>query len=74
MIYSIDRIEGEKAVLIADDGTQRIIQVNELPKEAKETDCLYYRNGCYLIDEEETKWRKQKIEELQNRLFINKEE
>ena len=59
----IDRFEGDKAVLEVDTG-HVVIPISNLPKGAKEGDVLRL-----IIDADETKNRKQRIEGMMNKLF-----
>ena len=59
----IDRFEGDKAVLEVDTGHVNI-PITNLPKGAKEGDVLRF-----VIDADETKNRKQRIDGMMNRVF-----
>ena len=69
MKYSLDRIEGEYAVLIDENGIPENVPLSLLPKESKEGSMLLKNEGGYLLDAEETKERRKKLFELQNSLF-----
>ena len=59
----VDRFEGDKAVLEVDTGHVNI-PISNLPKGAKEGDVLRF-----VIDADETKNRKQRIDGMMDRLF-----
>ena len=73
MKYSLDRIEGEYAVLIDENGLPENVPLSLLPKEAKEGSMLENTEGGYLLDAEETNERRKKLFELQNSLFFDGE-
>ncbi|MBQ8515016.1 MAG: DUF3006 domain-containing protein [Ruminococcus sp.] len=69
MFYSIDRIEGEWAVLIADDTSQSAeIPANMLPAGAGEGSILRWENDTYIYDIEETERRRRAFFERTRRL------
>ena len=62
MFYSIDRLEGECAVLIADEtGQQLQIPRADLPPEAGEGSLLRCENGSYIYDAEATARRRREF-------------
>jgi hypothetical protein len=63
MFGIIDRFEGKKAVVEMYSGEIVNIERTELPAEAKEGDVLKI-DKIITIDEEETKKRKRKIDEI----------
>lgn len=70
MIYSIDRFEEDIAICENDLRESIFIPINKLPPSAKTGDCIYFSdNGDIIIDYNETQKRKEKILELQKRLF-----
>jgi hypothetical protein len=74
----IDRFEDNNlAVLELDDqpGNMLTVFVNELPSNACQGDVLYYQDGMWIIDEEETAQRQSDIDELFSSLLVrdNKE-
>jgi len=69
--YTIDRIEGDTAVLESDDGEVINIKLTDLPAGIKEGDILKFENNIYTIDEQRTKQGKKDIEERFNKLFLN---
>ena len=69
----IDRFEDNNlAVLELDDqpGNMLTVSVNELPSNACQGDVLYYQDGLWVIDEEETARRQNDIDELFNSLLV----
>lgn len=59
MFYSIDRFEGDFAVLISDeDSSQVITERNNIPQEAEEGSILLLQNGQYIYDADETERRR----------------
>ena len=69
MVVSIDRFEGNQAVCETDERKILHIPKDQLPSGAKEGDCLRITEGNITLDREETEKRRQKILELQRRLF-----
>lgn len=70
MYISIDRIVGGIAVCEREDLSTFEVPVAKLPSEAKEGSVLLIdENGNYVIDNEEEKRRRQRILDLQSKLF-----
>lgn len=70
----IDRFEDNNlAVLELDDqpGNMLTISVNELPSNACQGDVLYYQDGTWILDEEETAQRQSDIDELFSSLLAH---
>ena len=70
----IDRFEDNNlAVLELDDqpGNMLAVSVNELPSNACQGDVLYYQDGTWILDEEETVQRYTDINELFNSLLVH---
>ena len=70
----IDRFEDNNlAVLELDDqpGNMLTVSVDELPRNARQGDVLYYQNGSWAIAEEETARRQNDINELFNSLVVH---
>ena len=70
----IDRFEDNNlAVLELDDqpGNILTVSVNELPSNACQGDVLYYQDGLWVIDEEETAQRQNDIDALFNSLLAH---
>ena len=70
----IDRFEDNNfAVLELDDqpGNMLTISIDELPSNACQGDVLYYQDGTWIFDEEETAQRHTDIDELFNSLLAH---
>ncbi len=68
MHYSIDRFEGDVAVLIDEQETVCNVPCTQLPDGAKAGDMLRFEDGRYLPDDEATRARREQILRLQNKL------
>ncbi len=69
MFYSIDRFEGEWAVLTADDDCSQVAVPREyLSPDAEEGSILRYENGQYIYDAEETAARRRAVFERLKRM------
>lgn len=69
----IDRFEDNNlAVLELNDqpGNMLTVSRNELPSNACQGDVLYYQDGLWVIDEEETAQRQSDINKLFNSLLV----
>lgn len=69
MKYIIDRFEGDIAVLEKGENEFSEVEKFTLPPDAKEGDCLIFKDGKYYKDENETKRLKTEIDALMNDLF-----
>ena len=67
--FIIDRIEETKAILECENGDIVYLELKSLPKNVKEGDALYFEEGSYFLNEEETLRRKEKIKNLMDKLF-----
>lgn len=70
----IDRFEDNNlAVLELDDqpGNMLTVSINELPSNACQGDVLYYQDGTWIFDEEETAQRYTDIDALFNSLLVH---
>ena len=68
----IDRFEDNNlAVLELDDqpGNMLTVSINELPSNACQGDVLYYQDGTWILEEEETAQRQNDIDALFNSLL-----
>jgi hypothetical protein len=70
MKVMIDRFEGDFAVCEKEDKTMIDIERRKIPAEAKEGDALLVEGNKIIIDEEETKKREERIEDLTKDLWI----
>jgi len=70
-IYTVDRIEGDIAVLYDHDDHKSDIPLAELPEGLKESDILHFceENKTYIIDKEQTRLIKSSIEDRFKKLF-----
>ena len=67
-MFIIDRFEGEYAIL-EDNINHYEIKRSELPKDCHEGDVIISKDGLYVIDEEQTKLRREAIKKLQRSLW-----
>ena len=69
MFYSIDRFEGDWAILIADDElSQTAVPREYISPDAEEGGILRYENGQYIYDTEETAARRRAVFERLKRM------
>ena len=68
-LFTVDRIEGDIAVLECENGDYVNIELKNLPKNIKEGDVLNFENGSCFLDESETKARSEKIKKMMESLF-----
>ena len=68
MHYSLDRIEENMAVLIADNGDVRFVPLMDLPQGAAEGKIYCESEGIYTEDSSTEEARRAQIRALQNRL------
>lgn len=69
MFYSIDRFEGDIAVLIADaDSSQLLVPRDMISPDAGEGGIVKWENGQYIYDAEETAERRRAFFERTRRL------
>ncbi len=68
MLYSIDRFEGDIAVLIDEQEVAHTIPRAQLPAGAKAGDMLRHEDGLYHLDDEAARARRDQILRLQNKL------
>ena len=67
VLYSVDRIEGDKAVLIAEDSSVCVVPLTDLPN-AKAGN-LYRKVGdCFVRDTVAEKAKKERIRMMQQRI------
>ena len=72
MRYSIDRIEGDVAVLVDDDTKVLHVPLSALPDSAQCGDVLYREDGAYCVDVVETEKRRAYVLSLQEKLRSRK--
>ncbi|MGN1411756.1 MAG: DUF3006 domain-containing protein [Oscillospiraceae bacterium] len=64
----IDRFEGDYAIL-EDNANHYEIKKSELPQDCREGDVIVSQGGMYIIDEEQTRLRREAIQKLQRSLW-----
>jgi len=69
MKFIIDRLEGDFAVLEAEDKTMLDVPRSLLPADAKEGDCLRQDGETYLLDEAEKAKRSTRIKRKMDALW-----
>ncbi len=68
MLYSVDRFEGDIAVLIDENETSHCVARAQLPVSAKAGDMLRFEDGLYHLDDDAARVRREQILRLQNKL------
>ena len=68
-MYSVDRFEDDFAVCISDDEVSISIPLSELPEGITEGSIIEKSDNGYIINEDETKKRKDRIKRLQDSLW-----
>ena len=71
MYYTVDRIEGEFAVLEDVGGSLRDVNLKDLPGEIKEGDILKFEYDIYIVDKERTEKVRRDLEIRLKKLFLN---
>jgi len=66
--YSVDRLEGDKAILVDDDGHNHTVLVSDLPEPVATGDILQWRDGMYYRNQAETDARRVYVSSLQDKL------
>ena len=66
--YSVDRVEGDIAVLIDDDGCSCPTPLMDLPVDIRCGDVLILQDGVYMHDREATESRRSYVQSLQEKL------
>ena len=67
VLYSVDRIEGNKAVLIAEDGAVCVVPLTDLPN-AKAGNVYRKEDGCFIRDTVAETAKKERIRVTQQRV------
>lgn len=60
-LYIVDRIEGDYIVIESSTGEMINVKKEKIKGNAKDGDCLILKNDCFVIDEEATLQKTQKI-------------
>ena len=68
MKYTLDRFEGDFAVLVDSNGKIKNVSASYIT-DAKEGDTVVFENDKYTVDKQDTKNRKEHINNLKNKLF-----
>ena len=68
MLYSVDRIEGELAVLVDDQENTVCVRIEMLPNEIKAGEMVRLENEQYVLAADATQVRRAQIRQLQQRL------
>ena len=71
MYYTVDRIEGDFAVIEDENMNTKDVKLCGLPDNIKEGDILKFENNIYIIDAERTEQVKKSMEERFKKLFLN---
>ena len=67
-LYSLDRIEGDSAVLVEDGGTTVVVPINTLPPVPAAGKIYRYVNGQYVEDTDAEQARRDAVRALQDKL------
>ena len=67
-LFSVDRIEGEYAVLIDDNDVSRVVPLNAMPCDVCEGKVYRMAGDAYVEDPEAEKARREHIRAMQERL------
>ena len=67
--YSVDRIVGQTAVLIDENGKTKEISLPDLPSEVQENDILIFDGSSYQIDFEKKRDKKMEVQQLIDSFF-----
>lgn len=70
MFYTIDRFEGDYAVLEDDDENRVNVKKALLPEMAKESDVLDFDGESYTVNAEETEKRRQSVIEMLRKMGL----
>ena len=67
VLYSVDRIEGDKAVLMAEDGSVCVVPLTDLPN-AKAGNLYRKEGSCFVRDTVAEKAKQERIRMMQQRI------
>lgn len=70
MFYTIDRFEGDYAVLEDDDENRVNVKKALLPEMARESDVLDFDGEAYTVNAEETEKRRQSVIEMLRKMGL----
>ena len=68
MLYSVDRFEGDVAVLVDEDGNSLDVPLTDLPEGVKSGDMLCRQTEGFRFDADATDARRARVLALQDRL------
>lgn len=64
MNYTLDRFEGEYAILVDKKNREYDVLIEDLPSGAREGDMLFDDGGNFVFNEEATKEQREKLENI----------
>lgn len=67
--YVVDRFEGSYAILIDKYCSSFDVLRDELPPDTREGDVLHENEGAFIVDEEATRIKREKIQRIHERLM-----
>lgn len=67
--FSVDRIEGDKAILVSDSEKTLTVSLKDFPFPLSEGMVVSFTNGVYTHEKAEEEARKKRIFDLQQSLF-----
>ena len=67
--FTVDRIEGEIAVLKCENGSFVNMELASLPKNIREGDIIRFDSNSCFLSTEETDHRRRKMQKLMDKLF-----
>lgn len=67
-LYVVDRFEGQYAILVDSYSKTYDVLRDELPSDVREGDMLHDNEGQFVIDEEATKEKREKIHKMREEL------
>lgn len=67
--FTVDKIEGDRAVLKCENGDTAVLERRALPKHIHEGDILHFEGGSCYLNAEETEKRSQKLRAMMERLL-----
>ena len=67
--FTVDRIEGELAVLECENGSFVNMELDSLPKNIREGDIIRFDSNSCFLSAEETDHRRRKMQKLMDKLF-----
>ena len=68
IVYTLDRLEGNVAVLVDEEGYSHPVPLAQLPTEVKVSDVVHCVNGQYCLAPQATEERRSYVLSLQDKL------